>query len=195
MGTVVNGKNIKWASFNLGASKPEEYGDYYAWGEVAPKDNYSWSTYKWCNGSYRTLTKYNTNSSYGTVVDNKTVLEQEDDVAHLKLSGNWRIPTWEEWEELRTNCTWTWTDNYNGTGVKGRIVTATNGNSIFLPAAGERHDTDLYGVGSCGHYWSSSLYTGSPDNAYRVCFYYSDDVSRYDYGYRCYGRSVRPVSE
>ena len=194
MGTVVNGKNIKWASFNIGASSPEEYGLHYAWGETEPKDNYSWSTYKWCNGSYSTLTKYNTSSSYGTVVDNKTVLDPADDVASVKLGGKWRMPTYAEWTELQTKCTWTWTTNYNGTGVKGRIVTATNGNSIFLPAAGRRYGTDLGSAGSDGDYWSSSLYTGDPRSAWYV-YFYSGNVNRFYYEYRCYGRSVRPVTE
>ena len=192
MGTVVNGKTIKWASFNLGAGKPEEYGDYFAWGETAPKENYHMSTYKWCNGSYSTFTKYNTKSSYGTV-DNKTVLEPEDDVASVKLGGKWRMPTDAEWTELRTMCTWTWTDNYNGTGVAGRIVSATNGNSIFLPAAGGRNDTYLNGAGSYGNYWSSSLNTAGPDDAYDVVFS-SDNVDRLDDD-RNDGLSVRPVSE
>ena len=205
MGTVVNGKNIKWASFNLGAGKPEEYGDYYAWGETEPyyssqspltwkngKTGYNWASYKWCNGSSSTLTKYNTDGSRGTV-DNKTVLEFSDDVASVKLGGKWRMPTDAEWTELRTKCTWTWTTNYNGTGVKGRIVTATNGNSIFLPAAGYRGGTSLYDAGSDGDYWSSSLNMDYPSDA-RSVFFYSDKVGRLS-TYRYYGFSVRPVSE
>ena len=208
MGTVVNGKNIKWASFNLGADKPEEYGDYYAWGETEPyyssqspltwkngkSKGYDWASYKWCNGSSKTLTKYNTESSYGTI-DNKTVLEPEDDVASVNLGGKWRMPTDAEWTELKTKCTWTWTTNYNGTGVNGRIVTATNGNSIFLPAAGGLNDTDLYSAGSSCWFWSSSLVTDNPSNAWYVSFH-SDGVSLSSIsGDRCYGLSVRPVLE
>ena len=193
MGTVVNGKNIKWASFNIGASSPEEYGLYYAWGETEPKENYSWSTYKWCNGSYNTLTKYNTSSSYGTVVDNKTVLDPADDVASVKLGGKWRMPTDAEWTELRTKCTWTWKTNYNWSGINGILVTATNGNSIFLPAAGDRDDTVLYGAGQEGRYWSSSLNTYDPFIAWEVCFS-SGDVNVIT-GIRYSGDSVRPVSE
>lgn len=188
---------LYWAQSNLSESglcaKPEEYGDYYAWGETAPKENYSWATYKWYYVSYSILTKYNISSSYGTV-DYKAVLDQEDDVASVKLGGRWRMPTDAEWTELRTKCTWTWTTNYNGTGVKGRIVTATNGNSIFLPAAGDRDDTSLDYVGSSGYYWSSSLSTGSPDYACCV-FFYSDRVYRDYYFYRSNGQSVRPVTE
>lgn len=195
LGIVVNGKNIKWGSFNLGATKLEEYGDYFAWGETAPKDNYAWSTYTWCNGSSSTLTKYNNTSSYGTVVDNKTVLDSDDDAAHAALGGKWRMPTDAEWTELRTKCTWTWVTNYNGSGINGRLVSSkTNGNSIFLPAASYRFNTNLNNAGSYGSYWSSSLSTGHPYNAYRVSFG-SDRVNR-DYGnLRCSGNSVRPVTE
>ena len=161
-----DGKTLYWSTRNLCESgfvnSPEDYGDYYAWGETEPKENYSWSTYKWCNGSSSTLTKYNTNSSYGTV-DNKTVLEPEDDVAHVKLGGKWRMPTDAEWTELRDNCSWTWTSQ---NGVNGYRVTATNGNSIFLPAASK------YNAGSDGFYWSSSLNTGGPDCAWVVVLRY-----------------------
>ena len=184
---------LKWADCNLGAEKPEDYGDYYAWGETEPKENYSWSTYKFGTSSSGPFSKYNTKSSYGTV-DNKTVLEPEDDVAHVKLGGKWRMPTDAEWTELRTKCTWTWVTNYNGTGVTGQIVTATNGNSIFLPAAGRRFDSNLNDAGSWGCYWSSSLDTDYyPSNARYVGFN-SDAVGRYLLN-RFGGQSVRPVSE
>ena len=106
------GLSVKWASCNVGATAPEEYGGYYAWGETEEKSDYNWITYKHCNGSNETtMTKYCTDSSYGTV-DNKTTLEQEDDVATVKWGGNWRIPTREELQELIDKCTWTWT-TYN----------------------------------------------------------------------------------
>ena len=181
----------KWATCNVGATKPEEYGNYYAWGETETKTTYNWSTYKWCNGDYDTLTKYNTSSEYGTV-DNKTVLDLEDDAARANWGGAWRMPTDAEWTELRVNCTWTWTDDYNGTGVAGRIVTSNiNANSIFLPAAGYRDYDDLYDAGGYGNSWSSSLYTGIPSSAWRV-YFDSDYVGR-NGGYRYCGRSVRPV--
>ena len=103
------------------------------------------------------------------------------------------MPTDAEWTELRTKCTWTWTTNYNGTGVKGRIVTATNGNSIFLPAAGSRIDTNLTNAGSYGNYWSSSLYTVNPSRAWYV--YFNSSYVVRDHVSRCYGLSVRPVTE
>ena len=189
-GAVDLGLSVKWANANLGATAPEGYGDYYAWGETETKENYSWETYKWCNGWYDSLTKYNNSSSYGTV-DNKTVLDLEDDVAHVKLGGNWRMPTDAEWTELRENCTWTWTTH---NGVNGRLVTSNkNGNSIFLPAAGYRLDTGLDYAGSDGMYWSSSLNTVYPDRAWCVSFY-SGNMYRGSF-FRCYGPSVRPVSE
>ena len=181
------GLSVKWATMNVGATKPEEYGDYFAWGETEPKSEYNWSTYKWCNGSSSTLTKYNNKSSYGTV-DNKTVLDLEDDAAHVNWGGSWRMPTDAEWTELRTKCTWIWTTE---NGVTGRKVTGPNGNSIFLPAAGFPYDTNLISAGSRGLYWSSSLNTDYPDYAYYV-YFYSDNVDRSHVG-RCSAMSVRPV--
>ena len=198
---------LKWATCNVGASSPEEYGDYFAWGETEPyytaghsqdnpcsnwennKTGYNWASYKWCNGSYDTQTKYCTNSSYGNV-DNNTVLDPEDDAAAVNWGGTWRMPTDAEWTELRTECNWTWTTQ---NGINGYLVTGTNQNSIFLPAAGYRYYTGLDGAASYGSYWSSSLYTGDPDRAWFVDFS-SDGVGRY-YNDRCNGRSVRAVSE
>ena len=182
---------LKWATCNVGATKPEEYGGYYAWGETEEKENYDWSTYKWCNGSYYTQTKYCTNGSYGTV-DNKTVLDLEDDVAHVKWGGNWRMPTQAEQDELRTKCTWTWTTQ---NGVNGYKVTSkTNGNSIFFPAAGCRNGAYLNYSGSGGDYWSSSLFGGDSDYAYGLGFS-SGCYNWSDYDRRYYGFSVRPVSK
>ncbi|MBR4775770.1 MAG: hypothetical protein IK008_06700 [Bacteroidales bacterium] len=185
------GLSVKWANCNLGATTPKEYGDYYAWGETAPKQEYSFKTYKWCDGSYESLTRYNTKSTYGTA-DNKTVLDLEDDVVRVELGGKWRMPTDEEWTELRTNCTWTWTSQ---SGINGYMVTSRiNGKSIFLPAAGNICDTMLLGgAGYSGCYWSSSLYTDVPYCAWYVRFD-SDDVGRSHNG-RSLGQSVRPVTE
>ncbi len=185
-GAVDLGLSVKWATCNIGANAPEEYGDYYAWGETETKEDYSWETYKWYNGSYN-LTKYNTSSSYGTV-DNKTVLDPEDDVAHVKLGGNWRMPTDAEWTELRTQCT-SWTDNYNETGIAGRIVAASNGNSIFLPAA-DGLNIPYTLSDSYGSYWSSSL-DMEPDLV-KCVYFYSGRVCK-DYFDRYCGLSVRPV--
>ena len=182
------GLSVKWATCNVGATKPEEYGNYYAWGETTPKTTYYWDTYKWCNGSYDTMIKYCTDSDYGTV-DNKTVLNFINDVAYINLGGAWRMPTDSEWTELRNNCTWTWTtrNGVNGYMVKSKI----NGNSILLPAAGMRGSDILYFAGSCGFYWSSSLDTDEPYYAWNVHFL-SDNVNRNNMN-RCSGQSVRPV--
>lgn len=182
------GLSVKWATCNVGASKPEEYGDYFAWGETEPKDYYDWSTYKWCNGTEETLTKYNNSSSYGSV-DNKTVLEATDDAATANWGGSWRIPTDAELTELRENCTWTWTTQ---NGVNGYKVTGTNGNSIFLPAAGFRNFS-LLAAGSEGGCWSSSRDTDYPNFACGLCFVSSGDVDWYCGRY--YGLSVRPVCQ
>ena len=186
------GLSVNWATFNVGATKPEKYGDYFAWGETELKTDFSYSTYKYCNGSYTTLTKYNNSSSYGSV-DNKTTLELEDDVARIVCSGDWRIPTIAEFSELLNNCNWTWTTQ---NGVNGYKVTSKKSGytdrSIFLPAAGRRFDTDLSDAGSSGHYWSSSLCAELPYHA-RYLYFDSGVHDTYSYGGRGYGRSVRPV--
>ena len=193
---------LKWATCNVGATKPEEYGDYFAWGETEPKTTYDWSTYKWATATQnewgewnlKTLTKYNTDANYGTV-DNKTVLDPEDDAARANWGDAWRMPTKEECGELLDNCTLKWVYSYKGTGVAGLIVTGPNGNSIFLPAAGYRGYRDSNDAGFCGLFWSSSLGTDDPDDAWYVGIL-SIGVSRscgdrYD-GRYC-GQSVRPV--
>ncbi len=179
------GLSVKWATCNVGASKPELYGDYFAWGETQPKGYYDWSNYKWCNGTSDNLTKYCTDSIFG-IVDNKTVLEAADDAAHANWGGSWRMPTAEEWSELQHNCTWTLT-GLNGVG--GYKVTADNGNSIFLPASGYFWGESVsigYGV---AHYWLNSL--RDPLNAYAMSFdgwsIYTPDMNR------AFGLTVRPV--
>ena len=179
---------LLWAMYNVGATKPEDYGDYFAWGENATKSTYNWTTYEWCKGSETTLTKYNTSSSKGTV-DNKIVLDLSDDAARVNWGGSWRMATIEEWRELINNCTWTWTTTQNG--VNGQKVVGPNGNSIFLPAAGERWGSGLYNVGDDGYYWSS-LYADYPGCAWGVDFY-SGSVDGWSYLCRYYGLSVRPV--
>lgn len=185
------GLSVKWATCNVGANSPEDYGDYFAWGETEPVEMYDWRTYKYCNGSSTSLTKYNTNRSYGTV-DNKTQLDLSDDAAYINWGGSWRMPTDAELTELSEQCTWIWTTQ---NGVKGYKVTSkksgyTN-NSIFLPAAGYRFGSSLSYAGSYGRYWSSSLGSDGPEDAGGVDFN-PDRVYRGSY-YRSYGRSVRPV--
>ncbi len=183
------GLSVYWASYNLGASSPEEYGDYYAWGETATKQSYSWETYVWCNGTYNTLTKYNDYSSYGKV-DYIARLEPEDDAAHVKLGGSWRIPTNDECEDLRYQCTWKWTSQ---NGVSGYKVTGRTNNSIFIPAAGYMNGSNLDNVGVRGDYWSSDQVDGIP---YQACNLDFDDYGffRHFDDERYYGRSIRPVT-
>ncbi len=175
------GLSVKWASCNVGATAPEEYGRYYAWGETEEKNDYSWDTYKYCNGTSTSMTKYCT-------VDNKTTLEPCDDVATVKWGGSWRMPTRAEQDELRNSCTWTWTTL---NGVKGYRVTGPNGNSIFLPAAGYRGGTGVNYRGSLGYYWSSSFYSYYSNDAYYL--YFSSGYCDWYSFYRYYGLTVRPV--
>ena len=179
-----------WATCNVGANSPEEYGDYFAWGETEPKNDYSWSTHKYCKGSKFTLTKYCTNSKYG-IVDNKTELEPSDDAATVNWGSDWQMPSEEQFDELDNSSyiTTSWTTLNGVYGTK--ITSKSNGNSIFFPAAGYRYDTSLSDAGSDGCYWSRSLDTYG-------CYYACDLLFRsYGFSYggssRYYGQSVRPV--
>ena len=216
---------LKWATCNVGAEKPEDYGKYYAWGETSaygeapsayPSDYtktqnssytgqstetvYDWSHYKYMtNGSssWSGCSKYTfaDNQKSGCwysgdtfIGDNKKVLDLEDDAAHVNWGGDWRMPTKEEQDELRTKCKWTWGSQ---NGVNGYTVVGPNGNSLFLPAAGYRYGSDLDGAGSYGYYWSSSLSSDYSSYAYYL-YFYSGSV---DWGSnsRSSGRAVRPV--
>ena len=164
------GLSVKWATCNVGASTPEGYGDYFAWGETNTKSTYSLDTY--------------------TYTDNKPVLDPENDAAHVNWGGAWRMPTNEEWEELRSNCTWTWTTL---NGINGYEVKGSNGNAIFLPAAGFRSSNDVFYTGHYGCYWSSSLDADAPNNAKFVEFQSeNNDIFRNYYSRVC-GQSVRAV--
>ncbi len=203
----------KWATCNIGATKPEEFGNYYAWGEVTPKSIYNWSTYKYSNSDGQ-LTKYNIESRYGRngFADGKTVLELEDDAAHFNWGGKWRMSTEAQQDELYDQCYWVWTESYDGSGVKGYIVykakseadkgkyvykgkTSSSSYSlsdahIFLPAAGYRYDGGLSFAGSYGYYWSSSV---SSDEYYAwYVLSGQNDVCSYA-NYRFFGQSVRAV--
>lgn len=184
------GLSVKWATCNVGASSPEEFGSYFAWGETSPKSDYSWSTYKWCDGTYDSLTKYNTKSSYG-IVDNKTCLDMSDDAARAIWGGRWRMPTDSEWEELCTKCDWTSASQGGKSGYK--VTGRTNGNSIFLPDTVRSGITNLGDGGRHGNYWSSSLASFFPNCSLGVYLgYRAPDVSVDD---RCCGHSIRPVTE
>ena len=168
---------LKWATCNVGADSPEEYGDYYAWGETSTKSEYT---------QENSLTY---GESMSDILGNSTY-----DVARKKWGSSWRLPTRSEFEELRKKCKWIWTTQ---NGVWGYEVTGPNGNSIFLPAAGHSGGSSLYGAGGTGSYWSSRSYDSSrpydTDSAYSLCFYRG--YINTDWSRRSYGRSVRPVSE
>ncbi len=178
----------KWASCNIGAEKPEDYGYYYAWGEVLLKERYKWENYKYANGSKSSLIKYCINNGDNGFTDNKTTLDVDDDAVCLNWSGNWRMPTKVEWYELLNNCIWAWTKQNGSSGY--RVTSKSNGNFIFLPAAGKK-GTENDNVGLSGEYWSSSLGGGESYNSWRLYFdsnsTYGSASSRYQ------GRSVRPV--
>ena len=180
-----------WATCNIGATKPEEYGDYFAWGETSTKNTYYWTTYKYSKVDSDALTKYCNNSDFGNngFTDNLTELQRGDDPATANWGNGWCTPTKEQWKELLENTTNKWTTQ---NGVKGRLFTSKkNGKSLFLPAAGYRWDSNLYLVGSDGNYWSSSLYTDGPNDAWYFYFYSVDYYV--GYYYRGSGRSVRAV--
>ncbi len=181
-----------WATCNVGATTPEGYGDYFAWGETQPKEIYDWSTYQYCMGNGRTLTKYCTDPNFGyeDFTDNLTTLLPEDDAATANWGNEWRMPTKEEWWELLDNTTVKWTQQ---NGVNGRLITASNGNSFFLPSAGSLWVEGLDTFGLSGYYWSSSLNTYGPSRAWYLYFYAGSCYMDEDYGGRYNGLSVRAV--
>ena len=180
----------RWATCNVGATSPEEYGNYYAWGEITTKETYSWSNYIYCNGSGNTLTKYCNDSEYGSngFTDTLTTLQASDDVATYNWGEGWRMPTYDELNELYTNCTIT---TVTQNGINGELYTGTNGNSIFLPNAGY-YDNSLNTLGSTNGYWSSSLYSDQPNYAWYVFYNSGNSGLSFNYGRFC-GRSIRPV--
>ena len=188
---------IRWASCNVGATTPEGYGYYFAWGETDSKKDYSWATYKYANVGefyHYKFTKYCTDASSGDngFIDNKTVLEPEDDAATANWGDVWRMPTDAEWTELREQCTWTWTAQNGMNGYQ--VASKTNGNSIFLPAAGFRDGNAApYVAGRRGYYGSSSLLENSSDDVWIVTFNH-EKVER-DNDKRNKGLSVRPVQD
>ena len=183
-----------WATCNVGATTPEGYGDYFAFGETEPKTNYCWNTYKYCVGDYNQLTKYCNISDFGYngFTDNQIVLLPEDDAATVNWGDSWCIPSTEQWIELRDH---TRIDVTTQNGVNGRLFTASNGNSIFLPAPGFWMDEELCDVGFdgiCTHGWSNAIDPrGYPANAWGFSVY----SSGIDMGScrRSWGYTVRAV--
>ena len=175
------GLSVKWACCNVGAEYPEEYGGYYAWGDPEEKDSCIWDRYKWHDSITEEITKYND-------LDKIKVLELSDDVAHIMWGDGWRMPTQEEMQELMDCCEWEWV---SVNGVKGYRVSG-NGNSIFLPAAGYRNDSDLYDAG--GDYLSASLFESNQNGAWYLDLdFYSSNHGTYGSSRDC-GLPVRAVA-
>ncbi len=201
---------LKWATCNIGASKPEEYGDYFAWGETEPyyeighaqsdspvwkagcELGYSWPSYVFELGTdwYGPFSKYVSKPSCGTV-DNKTILDPDDDAASVVLGDGWRMPTAEDWTELMENCDWIWTTYNNVPGFRVNSLKASDSNKrIFLPAAGYRYGVKLNDLYTVGHYWSS--YRHIDDRAVYFNFSYRNVIGN-NGTERCGGLSIRPV--
>ena len=183
------GLSVMWATCNVGADKPEEYGDYYAWGETEPKDSYTWENYR-----FRTSGNDESNVRFSKYADNTNRLDLEDDVAHVKWGGSWRLPTAQEMNELIDSCTWTWT---TVNGVNGCLVTSKRpgytDRSIFLPATGKYgFDTDNKSAGTWGHYWSSSV--NKDQSSYNAgVLAIGSGYAAVKITFRAHGQSVRPV--
>lgn len=210
LGLRSGGNKILFAATNIGAANPEDYGTYFAWG--ATTKNYTsisgssviGGSFDWDNCPFETagdgsnFSKYTASENdYATsgTADGLSTLATADDVAHVQWGGNWRMPDKSDLEYLvSSSVTYEWTSDWDGTGVAGLVVTGKgsySGNSIFLPAAGFCDGSDLYGAGGFGGYWSRSLFTDSPGDAWYLCFADGDFYA--DSHRRCYGRSVRPV--
>ena len=209
---VEMGDGLQWAMCNMGADNPWDYGDYFAWGETAPKSFFTWNSYKFTvsysnPGSY--IERVVVLSKYKWIPGEEDwyhcdyyELQTEDDAAQQIWGDGWRIPTKEEWQALMdlANFDWSWTSDYNGTGIAGMVVTSKvsgyEGNQIFLPAAGHHDGDDPAYRNRYAHYWSASIYTnGYSDLAYAVFFDNSEDRDkvRRDGEDRYFGGSIRPV--
>ena len=191
------GLSVKWATCNVGATKMDDYGDYFAWGETKSQyyTIYDWSSYRYCKGSINTLTKYCSKSEYGYngYTDTKTTLEPDDDAASYNWGGSWRTPTKDELEELIPNSTWDWKTSADGFAHSGFLVTAKiNGNSIFLPAAGFYFSRDFWRFEEVGYYWSSTIVLMNPNSVYMLRFGFDNKIDDLAHE-RHFGKSVRPV--
>ena len=201
------GLSVKWAPWNVGASKAEENGAYFAWGEINTKETYDWGTYYWMaegQSDWTNINKYQIADGQFSadwyakdqfIGDGKSTLESEDDAATANWGSGWRMPTMAELEELMNedNCTWTWVENYNDSDLNGyEVKSKTTSGLLFLPAAGYRWVSVLLNAGDYGGYWSSELRSGDARSA-RCLYFDSSSRSSYD-DYRSFGFSVRAVA-
>lgn len=180
-GTTELGLSVLWATCNVGASSPEEFGGYYAWGELEEKDNYSWSTYRWGNG-YASVTKY-------TQEDEEEVLKKEDDVASVKLGGHWHIPTNLQWREIFNRCARE-SETINGVGCL-IFTSPITGNKLIIPNAGYKNENNTYGSGIYAKYWTSTRNESYDNKAWNV----NTGLGTMYAESRCAGMSIRPVYE
>ena len=177
---------LLWATCNVGATSPEQAGLYFAWGETVGY------TAEQVKSGERSFDEDSYKSRHAASIS--TDLKIEEDAVHIHMSGKWRTPTNVECQELIDNCNVVWTDDYNGTGVAGRVFTSkVNGNSVFLPAAGYCLDSSVNGVGSYGFYWSASWYSSA--YSWYLSFYFAKVFPEVDFNFRCYGFPVRGVCE
>lgn len=184
---------ILWATCNLGAEEPHEYGLHFAWGEVTTKTNYEWGNYTLCNGAYNKLTKYCNVASYGDngFVDDLIIVEADDDVVVKQWGEGWRMPTYTDMLEFQSYTNSEWTEQ---NGVKGRLFTSrVNGNTLFMPASGTYKGTDLKDKGTKGYYWAGEI--NSINSPHRACSLEFDESEYFtsNCNYRCYGQTIRPI--
>lgn len=185
------GLSVKWATMNIGAGGPSDYGKYFSWGETETKYDYDWNTYSHGNDE-SCMTKYCTDKEFG-VVDGRTTIEPSDDAAHVYWGGKWRMPTKDEMRELQKDCTWEWVNSYNNTGKMGYKVTGPNGNTIFLPAAGGKFQYNDVNRGTYGYYWTSSI--NEEYNIFAWYMSFNSNIHFSGYDKRIYGRPIRAVCE
>jgi hypothetical protein len=197
------GLSVKWATYNVGATTPEGYGDYFAWGEVEPKDYYYWDTYKYSDDTDSTLTKYCQNKDFGLngFVDNKLELDPEDDAASVNWGGKWRMPTADEFDDLRYSCTWELTSKNGVPGLLGtsRIEGYTD-RTIFFPTAGMFFMDEMANVeeNPWGWYWSKTIELNYSNSAQLLLFQTNPIATtpmiKFNYNFfRYMGASVRAV--
>ena len=191
------GTGVKWATCNIGAENPEDFGLYFAWGEtegygqdVSDGHFFDWGSYKLCWGDENSLKKYNSSLSCGASPDNKTYLDDADDAANVNWGSNWHIPSEHAMQSLIDNCVWTWTTQNDVNGYK--VSSKTNNNYIFIPAAGDRVNSSFYESNTEGNYWTTKRDFGNNCGAIGLSF---NSQSRHvgPYGKRCIGLSIRPV--
>ena len=187
------GLSVKWATYNVGATRPTGYGSYFAWGETEEKTSYMESNYKWCKTVHNRMLKYCLDT-WSDAYDNKSVLEAEDDAATVNWGGSWRTPTFEEQKELLDGCTWEFVSDFNNRGVNGVVGTSKkNGNTIFLPASGYFERSNLTSLSDVGVYWSASL--SSTLNVKLLGFFVKYNEIQDYLQFRETGAPVRAVSE